>query len=91
MDKPSCVRCGNRAESINNEVGTTSWLFVQQEVTTTTEKVVRVLGTSYRYEPHQLLVTDEKRPLCDECWSLFIGRFLQGRAVPAIDALRGAE
>jgi hypothetical protein len=76
-----CARCGDRAESINNETGTTSWSFIQNEVTTTTARTVRVFGTSYRYKPHQLLVTDEKQALCVDCWGLFVGRFMQGRAV----------
>lgn len=76
MDEPKCARCGTRAKSINNEAGTTSWLFIQSEVATMTARTVRVLGTSYRYKPHQLLVTDEKKPLCAECWGLLV-RFMQ--------------
>lgn len=88
LSQPKCARCGHRAKGINNETGTTFWGFVRNEVTTTTERAVRILATSYRYKPHQLLVTDEQKPLCEDCWGLFVGRFLQGRAIDPKEAQR---
>jgi hypothetical protein len=84
MIEGKCVRCGDRAQGINNETETTFWGFVQNETETVVTRGVRILATSYRRKPHQLLVTDEKQPLCEYCWSLFVGRFMQGRTVEGI-------
>jgi len=88
MNDPKCRRCGERAEQINNETGTTFWGFVQNETETTTVRTVRVLATSYRYKPHQLTTTDESWPLCADCWCAFTNEF-GGQQRAVIAAIKG--
>jgi hypothetical protein len=84
----ACKRCGEPAETIDNIRGTTFWGLIQRTTRTTVETFVRVAGTQYtrRNSVHDgLLRSDEEIRLCDPCWGLLVGRFLQGRDVVAKD------
>lgn len=82
-----CERCGQRAETIDNVRGSTFWGLIQRTVETTVRTSMRVAGTQYtRTESDSRLIrSDETMPLCDPCWGLLVGRFLQGRDVVALD------
>lgn len=92
MAEEKCKRCGDRAMTIDNEKGTTFWGAIQSEVETTVVRRLRMMGTYYRRNdrPDDTLITsDEKRPLCSDCWGLLVGRFMQGRSVPAMPGKEG--
>lgn len=87
-----CARCGNKAETYNFDNDSTFWGTIQHETETVTTKRIHILNHYYRRNPKhgsEMLVADEKRALCSDCSGLLIGRFLQGRDVPAIAAKEG--
>lgn len=85
--KDACERCGERAETIDNIRGTTFWGLIQRTTETTVRTSLRVASTWYKRtkDDSRLLRSDDTMPLCDPCWGLLIGRFLQGREVVALD------
>lgn len=85
--KDACERCGERAETIDNIRGTTFWGLIQRTTETRVRTSLRVASTWYKRtrEDSRLLRSDDTMPLCDPCWGLLIGRFLQGREVVALD------
>ncbi|MFJ4173386.1 hypothetical protein [Microbacterium sp. NPDC089696] len=87
MNEKKCARCGERAETIDNIRGTTFWGLIQRTTATRVRKQLRVACTQYtRTEKDERVITvDETRPLCDPCWGLLVGRFLQGRDVVAAE------
>lgn len=83
-----CRRCGARAETIDNISGTTFWGLIQRTKRTTVETFIRVAGTQYMRRDSDrdgILQSDETIPLCEACWGLLVGRFLQGREVVGRD------
>ena len=86
-DKEPCARCKAPTPTYDFEQDSTVWAFMQSETTTTITRRVRVGGHYWRRNPKhgsEHLVSDEKMPLCADCSYLLVGRFLQGRDVPAI-------
>lgn len=82
----TCRRCGERAMTIDNVLGTTFWGLIQHSERTTVETFIRVAGTWYRRnggDQDRIMQSAEEIALCDACWSLLVGRFLQGREVVA--------
>lgn len=84
-----CRRCGAPTPTIDNIAETTFWGKLQGRVrTTTTVQSVRLrmgwIGLRPRLGGPTTLQADEEQDLCSGCWSLLVGRFLQGRAVPAL-------
>ena len=86
-----CRRCGQRAESIDNIIDRSFWGAIQAETETVTTKRLRVLATYIKGGGYGARVStcDEQQPLCDDCWGLLIGRFMQGRSVPAMAGKEG--
>lgn len=82
-----CSRCGERAETRDNLAETTFWGFIQTNTETVTSRSVRIAGTYVRGHgaDTRVLASDEKQPLCDPCWGLLVGHFLQGRAVAPVE------
>lgn len=74
--------------TVDNEKETTFWTFFTREVTTTVVRRLHITGTYIRLNPRMggspVLSVDERQGLCFDCDGLFIGRFLQGRSVPAL-------
>lgn len=87
MSEPKCVRCDDRAKTIDNITETTFWGLVQTSTETATNKRVRVAGSYIRgHGPDMRVIrTDDEKPLCDPCWSLLVGQFLQGREVAPVN------
>lgn len=90
-DKAKCTRCNAVAETYNFEADATFWGFAVKEYATTITRQVRVIGTYFnRSTDHAPLINcDERMPLCSDCWGLFVGRFMQGRDVPALPGEEG--
>lgn len=88
-----CVRCKAETPTYSFDNDSTFWGWVGTEVTTTIERRVHVLSSYFRRNPRlggsPLLESDEKKPLCSDCWGLLVGRFMQGREVPAIPGKEG--
>lgn len=82
-----CARCGDRAQTIDNITDTTFWGLVQTSTTSTEEKTVRVAGTYVRRGDGDTRVirSDEENPLCEPCWSLLVGQFLNSRPVAPVE------
>lgn len=85
--KTKCGRCGERAETIDNIRGTTFCGLVQRTEETIVRTSLRVAATQYTRtrDDSRVLRSDEEIRLCDPCWGLFVGMFLQGREVVALD------
>ncbi len=84
--KHNCKRCGEPAETVDNIRGTSFWGLIQRTTKTTVETFIRVAATQYTRNPGEtdrLIRSDEEIRLCDPCWGLLVGRFLQGRDVVA--------
>ncbi|MEV7962391.1 hypothetical protein [Oerskovia paurometabola] len=87
MSAKACDRCGGPTPTRDNIRGTSFWGLIQHKTTVTTKRSIRFRATYLR--DHEkvgspLIRVDEERPICDDCWGLLIGRFLQGRSVPAL-------
>lgn len=84
----TCARCKGHVPTNDNVLETAFWGAIRTETTTTTTKAVRFLATYLRRNPRlggsPALRVDETQPLCDPCWALLVGRFMQGRSVPAM-------
>lgn len=82
-----CRRCGNPTPSYDFDQDMTFWGLIQTKTTRETTRSVRFAATYFRREPKRgpshMRVNEEQR-LCDPCWGLLIGRFMQGRSVPAL-------
>ena len=92
-DKP-CGRCGERTPTKDNIAETTFWGVIRTQVRTATseQRSIRFLATYYRRNPRfgsPVLRVDDEQPLCAECWGLLVGRFMQGRSVPAMPGKEG--
>jgi hypothetical protein len=87
MSEQKCTRCGNRAQTIDNITETSFWGLIQTNTKAETSRSVRVAGTYIRGHGHdsRVIRSDEEKPLCDPCWSLLVGQFMQGRAVAAVE------
>lgn len=86
-DVEKCARCGQVAESHDFDRESTFWGFFTQEVSVSTTKRLHLMATYFRRNPKYgspVLSVDERKALCDPCWGLFVGRFLQGRNVAAM-------
>ncbi|MEV8134311.1 hypothetical protein [Microbacterium aurantiacum] len=83
----ACRRCGEPAETRDNIAGTNFWGLIQRKTETIVRKSIRVAATHYKRTEHDrsVLRSDEEIRLCDPCWGEFIGHFLQGREVVALD------
>lgn len=92
-EKPKCSRCGEVAETWNFEAETTFWGHVQNITETSVVRKLRVFSSYFRRgaTPHlsDMLRSDESKPLCADCWGALVGRFLQGRSVPALPGKEG--
>lgn len=89
MSEPEkCKRCGGQWPSNDNVAETTFWGLFGTKAVTTTERSVHFAAHYYRRKPRfsgsTSLVSDEDVKLCSDCWGLLIGRFMQGRDVPAM-------
>lgn len=91
-DKP-CGRCGEPTPTRDNIKDTESYYGFQVTTETTVRKSVRLIMWAlygrYAKNPDRVFTADEERPLCDDCGGLLIGRFMQGRNVPAIPGKEG--
>lgn len=91
-DKP-CARCKGPTPTHDNIEETSFWGFVQTKVTTTVTRAVRIRLAYIRRNPRisgsPVLRSDEELPLCSDCNYLLVGRFLQGRDVPALPGKEG--
>ena len=87
MIGPTCARCGARADTIDNIAETRFKGLVQTKTETVTQKWMRVACISIKGHgrDERRIQADEEKPLCDPCWSLLVGKFLQGRAVAPVD------
>ncbi|GAA2577576.1 hypothetical protein [Microbacterium binotii] len=86
MPERKCKRCGDPAQTVENTRGTTFWGLIQRTTRTTVETFIRVAGTQCTRRGSDrdgILRSDEEIRLCDPCWGLLVGRFLQGRDVVA--------
>lgn len=85
-DGKKCARCGERAKFIDNVAEITFWGFIKTNAETTVSKSVRLAGIYVHGHGRdaRVLRSDEEKPLCDPCWSLLIGQFLQGRPVAPV-------
>lgn len=91
-DKPKCSRCGEVAETYNFDAESTFWGFFGTKVETRVVRFLRVASHYYRRNPthgSSNLTSDETKPLCADCWDALVGRFLQGRDVPALPGKEG--
>jgi hypothetical protein len=82
-----CSRCGAPTPTYEFDADSTFWGLVAIDIKTTIERRARVAATYFRRNPKsgsQLIRSGEDMPLCSDCWGLFVGRFMQGRDVPAI-------
>lgn len=93
-DHKECARCGDRTPVIDNIEDTKTYygFQVKTETETIVRKSVRLIIWSI-YGPFSkrakrggspVVKADEEQPLCAECGGLLIGRFMQGRNVPAM-------
>lgn len=92
MSDQPCARCGGPTPTNDNVSETMFWGFMQVKVQTVTTRSARFRATYFRRNPRRgspLLVVDEEQPICDPCWGLLIGRFMQGRSVPAMPGKEG--
>jgi hypothetical protein len=84
-----CARCGEETPTRDNLADTTHYYGFQMKTETVVWKSVRLIIWSiygrYAKNPDRILQADEERPLCSDCGGLLIGRFMQGRSVPAIE------
>ena len=80
-----CARCKGVVPNVVNILGTQFWGLLTTRETVT--RSVRLLATYIRDNPRYgspVLRTDKSSPMCDACWGLLVGSFLQGRSVPAL-------
>lgn len=92
-DKRLCHRCGDEINEYDFDVDSSFWGAIQTEVVTRVARTIRVMGFYFRHNPDYrrpgsvtppAIQTDEKQALCSGCWDLLIGRFMQGRTIPAL-------
>lgn len=93
-DKKTCKRCGADTPVYDFERDTTTYYGFQRktETTTTVKRSIRLIiwtiygSASKRAQQGRspILQADDEVPLCDDCGGLLIGRFMQGRSVPAM-------
>jgi len=86
MSEQECQRCGAQAHDIDNIIERQFWGAIERETETSTSRRVRVLSTTIYGGGHdtRVLRSDEREHLCIDCWGLLVGRFMQGRSVPAM-------
>lgn len=87
MSDATCTRCGDRWPTNDNITETTFWGAIETETTTTVSRTVRVLCMYFRINSKlgaPVLRADERQKLCSKCWDQLVGRFMQGRSVPAM-------
>lgn len=88
MTEKKCARCGDRAQTIDNLIGSTFWGLIQKETTVTTAEAIRFRATYIRQRssamPDSVMRVDDSQDLCGDCWGLLVGHFMQGRAVPSL-------
>jgi len=84
-DKEQCARCNEPVEHIDNIMGYSFWGIIQQKVETTVRKSISIASMTVRHDDRGAMRTDEETPLCDPCFGLLVGRFLQGRDVVALN------
>lgn len=83
-----CVRCGDPAETRTFEPDRTFWgKLTGKETMVTRVRHIRIQGAWVERDEGGISVkqADEEQPVCDPCWGLFVGRFLQGRSVAPLD------
>ena len=95
MTEKACQRCGSPTPTRDNIEDTTSYYGFQIKTrteTTVTRTIRLIIWSIYgrdskrgrRLGGADILRADEEQPLCDDCGGLLIGRFMQGRSVPAL-------
>ena len=82
--KDKCARCKEPVEHNDNIMGYSFWGLIQQKIETTVRKSIRVAGMTVRHDERRDMRSDDEMPLCDPCFGLLVGRFLQGRDVVAV-------
>lgn len=91
-ENEACGRCGGPTPSYDHEQDLTFWGMIRTKTTTATVRSVQFMATYLRREPKSgpsHMRVDEEQRLCDPCWGLLIGRFMQGRSVPALPGKEG--
>lgn len=91
-DKTPCKRCGAPTPTYDFERDSTFWAAFQRETVTTVTRRIRILNHYWRRNPgpgSEHLEADDRHALCAGCSGLLVGRFMQGRAVPAIEGKEG--
>lgn len=79
MNKPTCQRCGEVAESYNFDAQSSFWGAVKRETETSTQRSIRVLGVSVRYEAQRKTHSDDSFRLCVDCWGYVVNWLTQKR------------
>lgn len=84
-DRPRCERCGEVAETHNWETSSTFWGWFGLGTRTVVDRRVRVKSQYFRREGpgSPLLLVDEVKPLCQDCWSGLVD-YLRGVAIPPL-------
>ena len=91
-DSKACARCGSPTPTQDNLADTTTYYGFQMKTETTVRKSVRLIiwRISGRFARNPgVMQADEEEPLCFDCGGLLLGRFMQGRSVPAIEGKEG--
>jgi hypothetical protein len=85
LDRPKCERCGQVAETHDWERSSTFWGWFGLGTHVVTRRLVRIKSQWFRREGpgSPLLLVDEIRPLCQECWSALV-EFMQGSEIAAL-------
>lgn len=88
-EKARCARCNDYAETINWEKDSSFWGSLGFGRTVISSWNVRIRSTYFRRGDgpgSSMLYSDETRDLCAKCWGEFVGQFMQGKPVPALNS-----
>lgn len=88
-EKP-CARCGGPAATHDNIAETSFWgkITMTQTLRETTQALrfqAAYIIRNPRIGGSGNMLVDETKELCGDCWGLLVGRFMQGRSVPAME------
>lgn len=91
-EQGKCVRCGGAWPTVDNIVDTSFWGLIQTKTATAVTKSLHFRAAHYRPSTKtgsSMLRVDEEQKMCSDCWGLLVGRFMQGRDVPAMAGKEG--
>jgi len=87
-----CARCSGPWPTVDNIVDTSFWGLIRTKTATAVTKSLHFHASYYRPSTKtgsSMLRVDEEQNLCGDCWGLLVGRFMQGRDVPAMPGKEG--